>query len=133
MKPILYHFERVKDLFGIYRSSCNTTMNKQLGRHAPSNSQKIKFFEGLVPSKMNVHNPCKQIKIVEGVLDLPANPAQMWWSRAKRCDLSHGQSSYWTAKSSFLFLASDHTEADPNYTLGVDFWNMIFYNLKNSG
>ena len=88
MKPILYHFERVKDLFGIYRSSCNTTMNKQLGRHAPSNSQKIKFFEGLVPSKMNVHNPCKQIKIVEGVLDLPANPAQMWWSRAKRCDLS---------------------------------------------
>ena len=26
---------------------------------------------------------------------------------------SHGQSSYWTAKSSFLFLASDHTEADP--------------------
>ena len=55
MKPILYHFERVKDLFGIYRSSCNTTMNKQLGRHAPSNSQKIKFFEGLVPSKMNVN------------------------------------------------------------------------------
>ena len=47
--------------------------------------------------------------------------------------LNHGQSSYWTAKSSFLFLASDHTEADPNYTLGVDFWTMIFYNLKNSG
>ena len=45
----------------------------------------------------------------------------------------HGQSSYWTAKSSFLFLAIDHTEADPNYTLGVDFWTMIFYNLKNSG
>ena len=45
----------------------------------------------------------------------------------------HGQSSYWTAKSSFLFLASDHTEADPNYTLWVDFWTMIFYNLKNSG
>ena len=45
----------------------------------------------------------------------------------------HEQSSYWTAKSSFLFLASDHTEADPNYTLGVDFWTMIFYNLKNSG
>ena len=47
--------------------------------------------------------------------------------------ISHGQSSYWTAKSSFLFLATDHTEADPNYTLGVDFWTMIFYNLKNSG
>ena len=62
MKPILYHFERVKDLFGIYRSSCNTTMNKQLGRHAPSNSQKIKFFEGLVPFKMNVHNPRKKFK-----------------------------------------------------------------------
>ena len=46
--------------------------------------------------------------------------------------VSHGQSSYWTAKSSFLFLASNHTEADPNYTLGVDFWTMIFYNLKNS-
>ena len=49
------------------------------------------------------------------------------------CRLVHGQSSYWTANSSFLFLASDHTEADPNYTLGVDFWTMIFYNLKNSG
>ena len=47
--------------------------------------------------------------------------------------LTHGQSSYWTAMSSFLFLASDHTEADPNYTLGVDFWTMISYNLKNSG
>ena len=48
--------------------------------------------------------------------------------------LNHGQSSYWTAKSSFLFfLASDHTEADPNYTLVVDFWTTIFYNLKNSG
>ena len=47
--------------------------------------------------------------------------------------INHGQSSYWTAKSSFLFLASDHTEADPNYTLRVDFWTMIFYNLKNSG
>ena len=47
--------------------------------------------------------------------------------------LDHGQSSYWTAKSPFLFLASNHTEADPNYTLGVDFWTMIFYNLKNSG
>ena len=47
--------------------------------------------------------------------------------------ISHGQSSYWTAKSSFLFLASDHTEADPNCTLWVDFWTMIFYNLKNSG
>ena len=47
--------------------------------------------------------------------------------------LDHGQSSYWTAKSSFLFLASNHTEADPNYTLGVDFWTMIFHNLKNSG
>ena len=46
--------------------------------------------------------------------------------------LGHGQSSYWTAKLSFHFLASDHTEADPNYTLGVDFWTMIFYNLKNS-
>ena len=45
----------------------------------------------------------------------------------------HGQSSYWTAKSSFLFLASNHTEADPNYTLGLNFWTMIFYNLKNSG
>ena len=40
--------------------------------------------------------------------------------------ISHGQSSYWTAKSSFLFLASDHTEADPNYALGVDFWTVIF-------
>ena len=47
--------------------------------------------------------------------------------------VDHGQSSYWTAKSSFLFLASDHTEADPNYTLGVDFWTKIFCNLKNSG
>ena len=46
---------------------------------------------------------------------------------------AHGQSSYWTAKLSFLFLASDHTEADPNYTLGVDFWTMIFYNRKNPG
>ena len=40
--------------------------------------------------------------------------------------LIHGQSSYWTAKSSFLFLASDHTETDPNYTLRVDFRTMIF-------
>jgi len=47
--------------------------------------------------------------------------------------LGYGKSSYWTAKSSILFLASDHTEADPNYTLGVDFWTMIFYNLKNPG
>ena len=46
--------------------------------------------------------------------------------------VDHGQSSYWTAKSLFLFLASDHTEADPNSTLGVDFWTIIFYNLKNS-
>jgi hypothetical protein len=30
-------------------------------------------------------------------------------------------------------LASHHTEADLNYTLGVDFWTKIFYNLKNSG
>ena len=44
----------------------------------------------------------------------------------------HGQSSYWTAKSLFLFLAGNHTEADPNYTLGVDFWTKIFLNLKNS-
>jgi hypothetical protein len=44
--------------------------------------------------------------------------------------LSHGQSSYWTAKLSFLFLASDHTEADPNYTLRVDFWTMIFFKSK---
>ena len=34
--------------------------------------------------------------------------------------------------SRHFFLASDHTEADLNYTLGVDFWNMIFYNLKDS-
>ena len=47
--------------------------------------------------------------------------------------LDHGQSSYWTAKLSFLFLTSDQTWADPNYTLGVDFWTKIFYNLKNSG
>ena len=26
--------------------------------------------------------------------------------------LNHGQSSYWTAKSSFFFLTSDHTEAE---------------------
>ena len=44
----------------------------------------------------------------------------------------HGQSSYWTAKSSFLFLASNHTEADPKSNPGVDFWTMIFYNLQNS-
>ena len=47
--------------------------------------------------------------------------------------IGHGQSLYWTAKSSFLFLASDHTEADPNYTLGVNFWTKIFYNLKKPG
>ena len=47
--------------------------------------------------------------------------------------LSHGQSLYWTAKSSFLFLTSDHTWADQNYASGVNFWTMIFYNLKNSG
>ena len=47
--------------------------------------------------------------------------------------LSHGQSLYWTAKSSFLFLTSDHTWADQNYAPGVNFWTMIFYNLKNSG
>ena len=45
-------------------------------------------------------------------------------------DLLHGQSLYWTGMSSFLFLASDHNEADPNYTLGVDFWTKIFYNLN---
>ena len=44
--------------------------------------------------------------------------------------IRHGQSSYWTAKSSFPFFASDHTEADPNYTLGVDFWTKIFFKSK---
>ena len=43
---------------------------------------------------------------------------------------SHGQSSYWTAKSSFLFLTSDQIWADPNITQRMDFWTMIFYNLK---
>jgi hypothetical protein len=47
--------------------------------------------------------------------------------------LANGQSSYWTVQSSFLFLASNHTAADPNYTLGVNFWIMIFYNLKTPG
>jgi len=38
--------------------------------------------------------------------------------RKKSIDLfKHGQPSYWTAKLTFLFLASDHTEADPNYSL----------------
>ena len=57
----------------------------------------------------------------------------LFWGLTYIYGSTHGQSSYWTAKSSFLFLASDHTEADPNYTLGVDFWTMISYNLKNSG
>ena len=64
---------------------------------------------------------------------LPLNPLLHGGLTPNFVMLSHGQSSYWTAKSSFLFLASDHTEADPNYTLGVDFWTMIFYNLKTPG
>ena len=41
--------------------------------------------------------------------------------------LTHGQSSYWTAKSSFVFLASDQVRTrDPNYTPGVDFLDHDF-------
>ena len=46
----------------------------------------------------------------------------------------HGQSSYWTAKSSFIFLTSDHTEAEnlgPKLHPGVDFLDHDFIILKN--
>ena len=44
--------------------------------------------------------------------------------------LMHGQSSYWTAKPSFVSLKIDQTWVDPNYTPVWIFWTMIFYNLK---
>ena len=40
--------------------------------------------------------------------------------------IEQGQSSYWTVKSSFLFLASNHTKADTNYTLGWIFGPCFF-------
>ena len=44
-----------------------------------------------------------------------------------------GQSSYWTAKSSFLFLTSDQHGSENQITpRGWIFSTMIFYNLKNS-
>ena len=49
--------------------------------------------------------------------------------------LNHELLNRLTAMSPFLFLTSGQHEAgtwDPNYTPGVDFLTMIFYNLKNS-
>ena len=46
----------------------------------------------------------------------------------------HGQSSYWTAKSSFIFLTSDHTEAEnlgPKLHPGGFFGPWFFIILKN--
>ena len=50
--------------------------------------------------------------------------------------VNHGQSSYWTAKSSFFFLTSDHTEAEnlgPKLHPGGGFFGPWFFIiLKNS-
>ena len=66
-------------------------------------------------SKWSKKNFCLEFRSVSSLLTLPMDNLHT------------------AAKSSFLFLAIDHTEADPNYTLGLDFWTMIFYILKNSG
>ena len=92
----------------------------------------LQNFAEKVNIQLNIILRCKDDSIALTLLaDRPAIFRQLNGSDGRA--LTHGQSSYWTAKSSFLFLASDHTEADLNYTLGVDFWTMIFYNLKNSG
>ena len=46
---------------------------------------------------------------------VPKDAAMPEEAEGKAGDSDHGQSLYWTAKSSFLCLASDHTEADQNF------------------
>ena len=57
-------------------------------------------------------------------------------SKKRKGLVSHGQSSYWTTKSSFLFLTSNHTEAEnlgPKLHPWMDFLDHDFFIiLKNS-
>ena len=72
---------------------------------------------------------------ISGLFNILGRYGRFQWQVMSILGFIHGLFNRWTAMSPFLFLTSGQHEVgnwDSNYTPGVNFWTMIFYNLKNS-